>query len=248
MASNQKRFKNSNLTPSMTGMLTDIRERGIAKTNRFSMFIPTPVGMEHTMPNDMVESFRWSQFSIEATQIPGFMVATQENYIYHIVQKMPYMVNFDEIQLSIRCDAMYTERRFFEKWKNLMKNPKTGDIRYKSDYTVDLHIEQLDDAGNVIFGVIILNAFPIQLGDIDLQSQNADVNRMNVSFAFDKYITYEDLNWDAVLKALDIKGNEEYKKYQTRGPSAAQLLRHAANASNFARDTVRNAIQGGLGL
>lgn len=226
---------------SITNLLADIKDRGIAKTNRFAMLVPAPVGMPEI--KGVVTPEYWSQFSIESTQLPGFNISTQENFIQHITQKMPYMVNFDEIQMSIRCDGLYSERKFFEAWKNLMRSQQTGNMRYKRDYTVDLYIEQLDDNGNTIYGVIILNAYPIQLGDLDLQSQSTDFHHMNVSFAYDKYITYDDMDWTAVFKQLDLSDSaKDYKKYQNRGPSPMELLRHASNFSNYARDTVRNVI------
>lgn len=195
---------------SISNMLADIRYRGLAKTNRFAMLIPAPIGMPEI---EGFNSDHWSKFSIETTQIPGFTVLTQENSTYHFTQKMPYMIMFDEIQMSIRCDGWYSERKFFEEWRKLMRNPHSGNMRYKRDYTVDLFIEQLDDNGNVIFGVIIMNAYPVQLGDLDLQSQNVDFHHMNVSFAYDRYVTYDDMDWNRVFESIHVEGGEDYKRF-----------------------------------
>jgi len=171
--------------------LTDVKDRGLAKKNKFVMLIPTPHGM--TPPNGTSDSAHWSKFSIESTEIPGFSIQTQDNYIYHFSQKMPYMASYDDISIVVRCDAQYSERKFFDAWKGLIKKHSTGNVRYKTDYAVDIQIEQLADDGSVIHGVVLFNAFPIMVASLDLQSSEADIHHMSVSFAYDRYVSYADL-------------------------------------------------------
>ena len=68
---------------------------------------------------------------------------------------------------------------------------------YDADYKVDMIIQQLDQQNNVVFGMKLINAFPVSISDIPLDTSATDQNQ-KVSVT----MTYQEMTSEGALSSV----------------------------------------------
>jgi hypothetical protein len=96
-------------------------------------------------------------------------------------EKKPYGATFVDVNMSFFGDGNYNVHRFFYSWMNKIvvfaKSPTEAnafEVNYKEDYQTDIKITALDETGNTVTIVTLVNAYPIFLGDIPLSWSDTD--------------------------------------------------------------------------
>jgi uncharacterized protein (UPF0371 family) len=59
---------------------------------------------------------------------------------------------------------------------------------YKSEYSTDIIIQQLNQKNIPVYGVKLIKAYPINVAPIDFDTSAGDYQKVAVTFAFDKYL------------------------------------------------------------
>lgn len=122
----------------------------------------------------------------QATNLPGRQITTNERSIGMLTQKMPYGFIFDDVSLTFLLDGDYSVKNYFEDWHEDIIGFDTYELEYKTTYTKDVLIEQLDkESESVIYGVKLKGAFPVTVNPIELGDglQN-QITQVNVQLAF----------------------------------------------------------------
>jgi hypothetical protein len=77
----------------------------------------------------------------------------------------------------------------FDNWISSIFDTDLYRSGYKSDYAVDVVIQQLNQKNVPVYGVKLENAYPIDMAAINLSnSEESGVQKITVTFAYDRYV------------------------------------------------------------
>jgi len=177
---------------------SEITKKGILKNNKFLVRMYAPRGFNSSLSNTV----RFLEFWCESANIPGVSLSATEvrRYGYGNIEKKPYVTMNNDVTMSFLGDAQGIIWTFFQQWIKLivnydMRNGITGstgvtsgqapfELSYKEDYAVDIHLSIFDDLGNEAIHVLLREAYPIFVGDIQLNwGDTNSIMRIPVTFA-----------------------------------------------------------------
>lgn len=185
-----------------------IGESGVQKTNKFLVRIPMPVGLaSHTDFTEMIKTVRFLEFWAEASSIPGITINSHMNlrYGYGAFEKKPVAPIFQDIPIVFLDDGKGAIHHFIHEWMNMIVNHdmshgitptrRTGqvanhkmdpyEIAYKYEYAVDINIVMFDDTGEETKSIVLREAWPILMNDIQVSWQaSGEVSRVPVIFTY----------------------------------------------------------------
>lgn len=187
------------------------KQNGILKNNKFLVRMPVPRGLYGSPVTTLSQNVsRMVEFWCEQANIPGVSLPTTEvrRYGYGTIEKKPYSSLNNDITLTFIGDGKGEIWTYFQQWMRLIVNydvrkginGQTGltrgqtpfELTYKEQYGVDISIQVYDDTGKEVIRVILRDAYPIFVGDIQLNW--ADTNSMmRVPVTFTVFDWYNDL-------------------------------------------------------
>ncbi len=166
--------------------LTVLAKRGISKPALYKVEF-TKIPQRLLSISGMNELLIDIPMFVETSEIPGTQVMTQDLRIYDMPAKYAYGKVHDDLNLTIRLDRDMLLKRFFDYWIDSIYDSETGNIHYKNTYVGTIQIFQAMENGTSSFGIELVDAFPIQIGQISLGwEQQTTYSRMNVTFSFRK--------------------------------------------------------------
>jgi hypothetical protein len=147
---------------------------------------------------------------IETANIPGFALATDENhrYGYGAFNLKPYAPIFDTVNMTVRSDSQGLVYGFFQSWMKLIVNydmrfgidNATGlgsgkygagtpyEVMYKSDYISQMTISAFpEQGGDATISTVLIDAFPIHLGNAQLDWSDPKILKFAVTVAFSSW-------------------------------------------------------------
>jgi hypothetical protein len=219
----------------------ELSKTGVMKNNKFFVRMYSPRGFSSTGNRDAnilaSTTVRFLEFWCEATNIPGVSLSTTEvrRYGYGAMEKKPYVTLSNDITMSFIGDAKGIIWSYFQQWirlivnydmrkgiiaeNGILRNQSPFELAYKEDYAVDIHISVFDDAGNESIHVVLRDAYPTFVGDIQLNwGDTNSLMRVPVTFSF--------FDW------YNEKLTLEYPRTTQPGATGNQLL----------IDTINNAV------
>ena len=143
-------------------------------------------------------------FFCKNASIPGIVFgAVQNDQVGQFRKMMPMSVNTEPVQAIFMLDSDHQVMSFFHSWAQNIVNYGTAsgsfsevdgklpfEIGYKDSYSCRIIIRQYStnyDVSGQFYEVILDNAFPIQIGDVDLAWENNDqYSVLPVSFQYDR--------------------------------------------------------------
>lgn len=173
-------------TPSIDNFITAmVNHKGIAKTERFyvQLFPPSDLlSATAGLAQDLT-------YQCDGGELPGVNIATSPYRTIGPVKTIASMTNYTDITLNFYCTGDFYEKPFFEAWMSYINPRSLGwDFRYKSEYTGQVQIAQLDLTGdNIIYAANLIRAYPIAVSPMGLNWQDDSVHRLAVTFKFDRY-------------------------------------------------------------
>ena len=135
------------------------------------------------------ESF---SFRCEKAEIPGRTVATIDDTGSGPALKIPYEINYNDIELTIICGTDMAERKYFENWIDKIVYPARGGdnsglLNYYSSYARgnSLNLVQLGDDGSILIAYVLHDIYPIQISPMNLSwEENNTYQRFNVTINY----------------------------------------------------------------
>jgi hypothetical protein len=154
---------------------------GLSRPNRFAVQLNLPNTVN--IPQDLIDRV---DLNCSSAIIPGRSVATFEHNTSGWVQhKIPHSEMYGELQLQFYLSDDLAEKRIFDLWHDSMFDPIFGNINYYEDVVGGLEIAKLDQNDNVVASYYVHEAFPLNVGDIELSYQNmSQFINLPVTFAF----------------------------------------------------------------
>jgi len=194
----------------------ELHKRRFAKASNFEVEIHGNIGPTAGEQEPAPRSFT---MRCEATQLPGLNITSMSQKVYGPERKLPYGHTYNEASMSFICSEDLREREFFELWQErivgLNSEPEasalnTYDIGYYKDNVVDITIRQLNDIGASGYTCKLIEAYPISIGQQDLNWSSNEALRLNVTFAFHRYKRF-----------VETKGPLGNRSGRSRSPFAA---------------------------
>jgi hypothetical protein len=166
----------------MPGSIADFKasfSKDLARSNKFDVYIPIPLGM---VP--FIGTSRQLSFRCESAQLPGRNLDTTQMKIYGVQESFPTQTTYDNLTLTFLVGDDMKEKIFFDSWLNWIQPTLTFDTKYKEDYSVLLRINQYNVENKLSMSVDLIDAFPIAVNQLDLDWSSDSVHKLSVTFAY----------------------------------------------------------------
>jgi hypothetical protein len=167
----------------MAGSISEFKSsfsKDVARSNRFDVQIPIPPVL---LP--YFGTARTLNYRCESAQLPGkSFTTTEQKFGSAPVEKFPYATNFTDIDLTFIVDDDMQQKLLFDGWMNYVSPVYNYNIRYKSDYTTALTINQYDVENKLTYSVNLYDAYPISMNQLDLNWGNDGMHKLVVTFAY----------------------------------------------------------------
>jgi len=152
----------------------------LAKPSRFEVVIslPTEVAGQDT-PSKIL------MLTCENANLPGRTFATMEQKNYGPVQKYPYLSTYTDMDLTFIVTGNMVAKYVFERWMQYINNSDKFDFEYKKNYATEITIRQYDNSNILTYALKLINAFPVSINQMDLDSSSDTYHKLNVTFVYD---------------------------------------------------------------
>lgn len=143
---------------------------------------------------------RYLALQCESAELPGKNFVTDEVKIYGPTFKVPYQTQYAETTLTFICTNDFYERKLFERWMEAIMPTDTNNLRFpkgeNSRYMTEITVKQYNDDVTQIFGVKMIDAFPINIAAQQLSWGDDNFHRLAVQFAYQRYVPLVDSQVD----------------------------------------------------
>lgn len=162
--------------------ISQIKTRGLARTNRYEVKIPFP---QLDPKNEMQ---RVASLFCDAINLPGAALSTTPMKTYGEVREMPYEKIYDPVTMSFYVDSGLEIKRAFETWMELIFNTNTRAIGYYNNYVrnVDIYVKNVD--GTTPYKITLHEAYPKAINSVQLDTNGREVMKMTLTMQY-KYWT-----------------------------------------------------------
>lgn len=165
-------------------------KKELARPNRFEVFLyPPPELIPYYQGGAKQLSLR-----CEHAELPSRVLATADKKIGTVpVQKFPYLSTYNDTTMTFMVGGDMSEKLLFDAWLELINPSSNFNFKYKKSYTSQIVIRQFDLSGNLTYNIMLIDAFPIDVGQLDLDWSSDGYHKLNVTFAY-TYWTNTTLN------------------------------------------------------
>jgi hypothetical protein len=155
---NSSRFEVS-ITPSGSGELQQLKQKYIG-SNRITL--------------------RPEVVSLPGSQIGSFEISNQGSPI-----KLPNIRTYEDVNMTFTITNNYAVVNFFKAWHDMIINKNSYRVGYITDYGSTIDISHLDREGKVVYTCQLLNAWPVGVNSIDLDSGASDiVSKLSIAITY----------------------------------------------------------------
>lgn len=244
-------------------VVADLRTNGIARPNFAYTMISAPECLRGSKPDRVTKTgvSKWGDYGFlthrnDSFSTPGISLATSEvrRYGHGPLEKKPYGVIYQDVTFNFILDATYNQHKFFYNWMDNMVAHHNGtpgsnlsneagmkphEVAYRNTYATQIEIYYFDEQedmskdGSAKKKVILHNAFPIFVGDIQYNWGSTDsLIRLPVTFT---YTNWEMRSPDIRESNLDTSTNREMGIFDAllKVGSAVQALSTVRNPRNI---------------
>lgn len=182
---------------------SDISQNGYLQTNKFVVAFNSPSCMQNvyigTQQGTTYSSSteKLVQVRAESVKVPGVALLQSDIARYGIgpTQKMPFSARFTENAITFISDRNSQIYMYFYTWLNKVFDFSGSSFQsnigasyateYKDNYVTDLHVYVYDNAGNQVQDIVMYQAFPESINDINLSwNDNSQLMKITVSISY----------------------------------------------------------------
>ena len=192
----------------------------------FTSVVRTLNGESEQSSNPQVS--RYLALQCETAELPGKSLLTNEARVYGPSYKVPYQTQYEEMALTFICTNEFYERKLFDRWLECIMPTDTNNLRYAKDdstrYMTNIKVVQYDDFIRKIYSVELIDAFPVGIAPQSLNWADDGFHRVTVRFAYQKYRTIYEGEYDLAQAAGAIFGVAGERYFRNLGNNIAQNL------------------------
>ena len=168
------------MAASITNFYTSFK-KDLARPNRFDVFLPIPLALTPYY----TDGARNLALRCEQAELPSRTLATADRKIGSVpVQKFPYLSTYNDLTLTFLVGGDMSEKLFFDAWMETINPSSNFNFNYKKDYCTDIVVRQYDMSDNLTYDVMMIDAYPIAVNQLDLDWSNDGVHKLSVVFAY----------------------------------------------------------------
>lgn len=175
---------------------------GPAKTARYVVRIYTPraltrIDNDNKFELDQKTSItRDLSYLCEATELPGRAFQNLDLRYYGPQFKMPFMSQYEDINMTFICRTNSMERQFFDDWMETINPTSSWDFRYRDEYSTSIELFQMseyetsDDGTNTPraeYQFTLFDAFPIMVHGQPVTWAEDSIQKLTVTFTYTKW-------------------------------------------------------------
>ena len=187
------------------------RRGGLAKANRFALYISHPAKKPSLINTDIegilgnvartvisggslslrsfIEDPRDMYLLCESCTIPGRQIATQETFTDMKAIKKPYAYMNEDVNMVFHVTNDMYIWNFFNTWQQFIIDPNERKVGFLDDIGSEIIIQVMGNTDYIPIKTIKLkNAFPTTLGAIELSNTTENQTlRCNITFAYEDW-------------------------------------------------------------
>ena len=167
----------------ISDILNNFKKSGFARQARFEVTFGDLNAADATdvlRKNDL-------RFRCETAQLPSRTIMTTEQKIYGYTEKYPYATSYDDITLNFFVSETMQEKKLFDNWLNYVHPKSTYNMRFKNQYETTITIKQYDMENVNTHTVKLLEAYPIAVGELELNWASESIHILPVVFAYSRW-------------------------------------------------------------
>jgi len=155
----------------------------IARPNKFEMsvFLPDTLGGATN---------RNINLRVKTIDMPGRNIDTTTNdTIYGPTHELAVGLTYaDEITATFHLSPDFNEKIWFDRWQELIYDPKTYTLKFYKEYVSTMEIYQLNYNNERTYGVKLIEVFPKTIGAVTYSNETASgLQELSVGFAFKEW-------------------------------------------------------------
>lgn len=205
----------------LDNFIAHVKRHGLARANRFEVEIQLPQSLMQSGKSETStlkkafsvvksillrggETTRGLNIMCHSAQLPGLGLVTSEHKHNKSNEKVAYDVIFDDLSLQFRVSKDMYEKVILDSWLNEIYDHKKHAFSYRDEYLTDIFIHQLDDVGNRVYSIQIIEAFPLTISPIGISHESGDTfHILEAQFAYRKWIKTEDQDENDIENIFD---------------------------------------------
>lgn len=185
---------------------------GLAPSNRFAVYMALPL-ISFDPQNLIAKAFgqgtqspfindpRDISILCDSVTLPGRQISTTEVQTNMLSIKTPYTYINDDVTMTFFITNDHFMKKYFENWFNRMFDRSKMTMKYRSQYTTDIILQQLDQKDTPTYTVTLKNAFPTSITSYEMTNSGENqVQKLTVTLA------YEDWNEEGFVESVLSKG------------------------------------------
>jgi hypothetical protein len=127
----------------------------------------------------------------KSVTLPGKRISTTEATHNHHMSKKPYSAIADEVTMTFLLTNDYYIKKYFDMWQEMIIDTSSKHYKtfYKNEYCTDVTIQQLSQGNDFVpgYSIILENAYPIQVGAVELSSESDGLLEVSITFEYDNF-------------------------------------------------------------
>lgn len=156
----------------------------LARPSRYDVLIPIPA----ILAPAYLTTAKNLNLRCESTTLPGRSFATTERkFGSSPIQKIPYQPVYTDVSMTFIVGGDMKERLLFDQWMEIINPSSTYNFNYRADYVTDIGIIQYDLQNNVTYNAVLIDAYPLEVNQLDLDWSNDGYHKLSVVFAYTKW-------------------------------------------------------------
>ena len=155
---------------------------GLARSNRFDILMIPPAEAF-----DDIEDARDINILCETCSLPGRQIQTFEHAYFRQQIKVAESFINEDVSFTFNLTSDYFIKDIFDRWTNLIIDRNSYKKNYDSVYKRDVGIFQNDVKNKKVYGIKLINAFPISVQAIELDSSAGEIQKVTVDFTYEDF-------------------------------------------------------------
>lgn len=156
-----------------------IQQGGLQKSSHFMVEIYPPAGLAVPYGNAIAHSY------VRDVSLPGRNMVTSEiKYGSIPTTKQVYNSIPADCTINFMADGNMELFRFFQAWQKKIQDPLTGFLSYPDEYKGVVNIKTFDSLGNTTHEQKLGDAFPENLGDMQMSYGAEEIGTFSVTFSY----------------------------------------------------------------
>lgn len=185
---------------------------GLAPANRFAVYMALPL-ISFDPQNLIAKVFNQGTASpflndprdisilCDSVTLPGRQITTTEVQTNLLAIKTPYTYINDDVTMNFHITNDHFMKKYFENWFNRMFDRSKMTMKYRSQYTTDVIIQQLDQRDVPVYTVTLKNAFPTSITSYELTNSGENqTQKLSIT------LSYEDWSEEGFVESVLSKG------------------------------------------